>query len=264
MKKDRPLAIITGASRGIGKAIAIHLAREGYDIAGISRSIEAPESAKDRSGLESLIRDAGADFKPYNMDIAKTGDHEGTIDKIVIDFGRIDLLVNNAGVAPLIRRDLLETTPESFDRVMNINLRGPCFFTQKVVNNMIRLQKKIENYFPRIIFISSVSAVMPSVNRGEYCISKAGLSMLSQLFADRLAKTGVVVFELRPGVTLTDMTAPVKEKYDKMIGEGLIPQNRWGYPEDIAKAVVSISKGHFDYSTGMVFEVSGGMNIQSL
>ena len=264
MGKNKPLAVITGANRGIGKATAVHLAKAGFDIAALSRTINSPGSAKATAELNALITSAGAKIRTYTLDISDIDKHQKIMNEIIHDFGRIDLLVNNAGVAPIKRQDILETTSESYDRVMGINLRGPYFFTQKIAEVMIGSMKKTDNYSPKIIFITSVSAVLSSVNRGENCISKAGLSMASQLFADRLAKTGIGVFELRPGVTMTDMTAPVKEKYDKMIEEGLIPQDRWGYPDDIAKAIVSIGTGHFDYSTGMIFEVSGGMNIRSL
>jgi len=264
MGNNQKVAIVSGVSRGIGKATAIRLAEAGYAIAGISRTIHSPGFSTERAALDSAITRYGVDFRSYTLDIADIESHQKVIDCIMKDFGRIDLLVNNAGVAPVIRMDLLETTPESYDRVMGINLRGPLFFTQRVVNTMIELQGKIDPYFPRIVFITSVSAVMSSVNRGEYCISKAGLSMVSQLFADRLSKTGIVVFEVRPGIIQTDMTAPVKEKYDSMIADGLIPQDRWGLPDDIAKTVAATVTGNFDYSTGMIFEVSGGMNIRIL
>jgi len=264
MGNNQKVAIVSGVSRGIGKATAIRLAEAGYAIAGISRTIHSPGSEKNRAELETSISEYGVDFKSYTLDIADIESHQNVIDNIMKDLGRIDLLVNNAGVAPVKRMDLLETTPESYDRVMGINLRGPLFFTQRVVNTMIGLQGKIDPYLPRIVFITSVSAVMSSVNRGEYCISKAGLSMASQLFADRLSKMGIGVFEVRPGIIRTDMTAPVKEKYDSMIADGLIPQDRWGHPDDVAKTVAAIVTGNFDYSTGMVFEVSGGMNIRSL
>ncbi len=263
-KNDQLVAIVTGASRGIGKAIAIRLAEAGYAIMGISRTINSPELAAERAALDDAITRFGVDFQSYTFDVADIESHQVVIDNIMKDFGRIDMLVNNAGVAPKTRMDLLETTGESYDRVMGINLRGPLFFTQRVVNTMIGLQGKADPYHPRIVFITSVSAVRPSINRGEYCISKAGLSMASSLFADRLAKSGIGVFEVRPGIIQTDMTAPVKEKYDSMIADGLIPQNRWGQPDDIAKTVAAISTGHFDYSTGMIIEVSGGMNIQGL
>jgi 3-oxoacyl-[acyl-carrier protein] reductase len=264
MGNNQPVAVVSGVSRGIGKATAIRLAEAGYAVAGISRTIHDPGSAKNLAALEASITSFGVDFKSITLDSADVEKHQEVIDNIMKDFGRIDLLVNNAGVAPVIRMDLLETTTESYDRVMGINLRGPLFFTQRVVNTMIGLQGEIAPYRPRIVFITSVSSVMSSVNRGEYCISKAGLSMTSQLFADRLSKAGIVVFEVRPGIILTDMTAPVKDKYDTMIAGGLIPQDRWGHPDDVAHAIAAIAAGSFDYSTGMIFEVSGGMNIRSL
>ncbi|UCG27100.1 MAG: 3-ketoacyl-ACP reductase [Bacteroidales bacterium] len=264
MKTDRPVAIITGVSRGIGRAIALYLSQTGYDIAGISRTIDTPETAEQTAELESSIRSNGTEFVPFRLDISETGSHQEIIESIFGRFGRIDMLVNNAGVAPLKRLDVTETTTESYDRVMSINLRGPLFFTQKVVRKMLDMEGKISDFKPLIIFITSVSAVLSSTNRIEYCISKAGLSMACQVFAHRLAKTGIRVYELRPGIIRTDMTTPVKSMYDRMIEEGLIPQDRWGYPEDIARAVVAISNGYFDYSTGGIFEVSGGMNIRRL
>jgi NAD(P)-dependent dehydrogenase (short-subunit alcohol dehydrogenase family) len=172
--------------------------------------------------------------------------------------------VNNAGVAPLQRNDLLEMTEESYDRVLNINLKGPVFFAQKIAKEMVWLKHQITNYKPVIVFITSVSAYMTSTNRAEYCISKAGLSMTSSVFADRLSKEDIRVFEVRPGIVQTDMTVKVKDKYDKLIQDGLIPQKRWGFPEDIGKVVASIARGNFDFSTGMIFEVSGGLNLHKL
>jgi len=164
----------------------------------------------------------------------------------------------------LQRIDLLELSEESFDRVMNINLKGPVFFTQKIAREMIWLKSMTENYKPKIIFISSISSYMSSVKRAEYCISKAGLSMAAKIFADRLTGEGIIVYEVRPGIIQTDMTARVKEKYDKMIEEGVIKQKRWGMPDDVAKAVASLARGDWDFSSGAVFEVSGGLNIRSL
>ena len=201
---------------------------------------------------------------PIGLDISCTGCQTEVVSNILERYGRIDFLVNNAGVAPLQRNDLLDMTEESYDRVMNINLKGPVFFAQKIAKEMIWLKQTINDYKPVIVFITSVSAYMTSTNRAEYCISKAGLSMTSSLFSDRLAKECVRVYELRPGIIQTDMTVKVKDKYDKMIAEGLIPQQRWGLPEDIGKAVASIARGNFDFSTGMVFEISGGLNIHKL
>jgi 3-oxoacyl-[acyl-carrier protein] reductase len=257
---SKPVAVVTGASRGIGRAVTVSLASAGFDIAAIARSL-------DSEGMETLgpeIEKAGADFFPIGLDISCTACHKEVVTNILERYGRIDFLVNNAGVAPLHRNDILEMTEESYDRVMNINLKGPVFFAQKIAREMVWLSQMIQDYKPRIVFISSVSAVMSSPNRSEYCISKAGLSMASTVFADKLSEHGIVVYEIRPGIIQTDMTSKVKEKYDRMIAEGLIPQKRWGVPNDIGKAIASLARGEWDFSTGAVFEVSGGLNIRSL
>ncbi len=257
---NKPVAVITGASRGIGRAIAISLASEGFDIAAIARSVDS----EGMQILGSEVEKSGAEFFPVGFDISCTTCQVEVVTNILNRYGRIDFLVNNAGVAPLQRNDLLEMTEESYDRVMNINLKGPVFFAQKVAREMIWLNQTITGYKPVIVFITSVSAYMTSTNRAEYCVSKAGLSMTSSLFADRLSKEGIRVYEVRPGIIQTDMTVKVKDKYDKLIGEGFVPQHRWGLPEDIGKAVASIAHGNFDFSTGMVFEISGGLNIHKL
>ena len=257
---DKPVAVITGASRGIGKAVAIALAAEGYDIAAIARSV-------DSEGMENLgpeVEKRGAQFFPIGLDISCTGCHKEVVANILERYGRIDILVNNAGVAPLLRNDILDMTEESYDRVLNINLKGPVFFAQKISREMTWLKHQINDYRPVIVFITSVSAVLSSTNRAEYCVSKAGLSMASTIFADRLSREGIMVYELRPGIIQTDMTAKIKDKYDKLIIEGLVPQKRWGLPEDIGKAVASIARGDWSFSTGMVFEISGGLNIRKL
>ncbi|MGE5420557.1 MAG: 3-ketoacyl-ACP reductase [Chloroflexota bacterium] len=257
---DKPVAVITGASRGIGRSVAIALAAEGYDIAAIARSI-------DSEGMEILgpeVEKNGGQFFPIGLDISCTGCHKEVVSNILERYGRIDVLVNNAGVAPLQRNDLLDMTEESYDRVMNINLKGPVFLAQKVAKEMIWLKQQIQGYKPVIVFVTSVSSVRSSTNRAEYCMSKSGLSMASTIFADRLSNEGILVFEIRPGVISTDMTAKMKDKYDKLISEGLVPQKRWGMPEDIGRAVASISRGDWNFSTGMVFEISGGLNIHRL
>jgi NAD(P)-dependent dehydrogenase (short-subunit alcohol dehydrogenase family) len=257
---NNPVAVITGASRGIGKAVAISLASEGFDIAAIARSL-------DSKGMEILgteVEKSGAGFFPIGLDISCTECHKEVVSNILERYGRIDFLVNNAGVAPLLRNDLLEMTEGSYDRVMNINLKGPFFFAQKIAREMIWLRQQLSDYNPVIVFITSVSAALSSTNRAEYCISKAGLSIASTIFSDRLSKEGIKVYEVRPGIIRTDMTAKVKDKYEKMIKEGFVPQNRWGLPEDIAKAVASIARGDWDFSTGMIFEISGGLNIHKL
>ncbi len=257
---NKPVAVITGASRGIGRSVAIALASEGYDIAAIGRSV-------DSEGMENLgheVEKVGAQFFPIGLDISCTPCQKEVVSNILERYGRIDVLVNNAGVAPLQRDDVLEMTEESYERVMNINLKGPVFFAQKIAREMIWLKQKIAEYKPVIVFVTSVSAARSSTNRAEYCISKSGLSMASTVFADRLSGEGILVFEVRPGVIQTDMTTKIKEKYDKLINEGLVPQKRWGLPEDIGRAVASIARGDWNFSTGMVFEISGGLNIHKL
>ena len=257
---NKPVAVITGASRGIGRSVAIALAAEGYDIAAIARSV-------DSEGMENLaleVERKESQFFPIGLDISCTSCQKEVVTNILERYGRIDILINNAGVAPLQRNDILDMTEESYERVMNINLKGPVFFAQKIAKEMIWLKQQINDYRPVIVFMSSVSAVRSTTNRAEYCISKSGLSMASTVFADRLSKEGILVFEVRPGIIQTEMTAKIKDKYDKLISEGLVPQKRWGLPEDIGKAVASISRGDWNFSTGMVFEISGGLNISKL
>jgi 3-oxoacyl-[acyl-carrier protein] reductase len=257
---NKPVAVITGASRGIGRSVAIALAAEGYDIAAIARSV-------DSEGMENLgpeVENRGAQFFPVGLDISCTKCHKEVVSNILERYGRIDILINNAGVAPLQREDILNMTEESYDRLMNINLKGPVFFAQRVAREMIWLKQKISDYRPIIVFMTSVSSVRSTTNRAEYCISKAGLSMATTVFADRLSLEDILVFEVRPGIIKTEMTTRIADKYDKLINEGLVPQKRWGSPDDIAKAVASISRGDWNFSTGMVFEISGGLNIHKL
>lgn len=257
---EKPVAVITGASRGIGKSVAIALAAEGYDIAAIARTV-------DSEGMENLcteVEKRGAQFFPIGLDISCTSCQKEVVMNILGKYGRVDVLVNNAGVAPLQGNDILDMTEESYERVMNINLKGPVFFAQKIAREMIWLKKQIVSYKPVIVFMTSVSAVRSTTNRTEYCISKSGLSMASTVFADRLSIEGILVFEVRPGVIQTDMTTRIKDKYDKLISDGIVPQKRWGMPEDIGKAVASISRGDWNFSTGMIFEISGGLNINKL
>ena len=266
MSKQRPVAFITGASRGIGRGIAIELARSGYDIAGSSRIADA---ANDSSGIfevKQRVEEFAAACLPVQGDVSVLEDHQRMITSVVGRFGRIDLLVNNAGVAPKVRLDVLETTPESFDRVMSTNSRGPFFLTQRVGRQMIdQLQSDPRTgRKPKIIFITSISAYISSPSRAEYCLSKAALSLGAAIFADRLSEYGINVYEVRPGIIKTDMTAAVQDKYDRLIENGLIPQGRWGTPEDVGKAVAALVSGAFEYSTGTVIEVSGGMNIRHL
>jgi len=258
----RPCAFVTGAARGIGRAIALGLARAGFDIVGNDVVYQPEDRSIGLAETQTLVEESGALFEPAPGDIADLTLHENLLATAIRRFGGVDVLVNNAGVAPKERLDILETTPESFDRVIGINLRAAFFLTQRLARHMMKSTGRPAT--PSIIFVTSISADTSSPNRAEYCVSKAGLSQLASVCADRLAEFGVNVFEVRPGIIATDMTAPVKAKYDKLIANGLVPQRRWGEPEDVAKAVVSLAWGDFGYSTGGVFEVSGGMNIKRL
>jgi len=260
----KPVALITGAGRGIGRGIALELANSGFEIAGLDIVFEPENKKIGLFEVKEVLGALGAGFQPFQGDISDLASHDKIMEQVVAHFGGIDLLVNNAGVAPLVRLDLLETTPESFDRVFGINARGTFFFTQRAAKQMVMQVKKSPDPKPAIIFITSISAAVSSPSRAEYCVSKAALSMTATLFADRLAEFGINVYEIRPGIVETGMTAPVREKYDKLIAEGFVPQKRWGFPEDVGKAVVALAKGHFPFSTGLVLEVSGGMNIRRL
>jgi NAD(P)-dependent dehydrogenase (short-subunit alcohol dehydrogenase family) len=258
----RKTAFVTGSSRGIGYGILKKFAENGYRtvMSGVSEEGRAAEKLR-------ALRDAGFDVSYIRCDIASASDRLAALDEISKRYAPADVLVNNAGVAPLTRLNVLETTEESFDRVIGTNLKGTFFMTQLFANAMIEWKKvSFDNgYNPRIVNISSVSAEVSSTNRGEYCISKAGVSMVTSLFADMLAQYGIPVFEVRPGIIATDMTAAVKEKYDKFIFEdGGLPIRRWGTPEDIAEAVFALAGGAFDYSTGQVVSVDGGFHIRRL
>lgn len=252
------VALITGGSRGIGLGIAEALAKEGFNLA--INGMRPADSVQDT--LDALSSH-GTDVIYVQGNIGDAKARERMVSNTVAHFGRINVLVNNAGVAPLERLDILETSEESYDRVMDINLKGAFFLSQAVANHMLAVKDVDEHGFS-IINVSSISATIASTSRGEYCISKAGLSMVTQLFATRLGDENIPVFEVRPGVTATDMTGPVKEKYDKLIAEGLTVQKRWGYPEDVGKAVAALSRGDFAYSTGQVIMVDGGLTIQRL
>lgn len=256
MKK---VALVTGGSRGIGLGIAQKLAQNGFDLA--INGIRDENFVQDV--LENL-RELGAKVIYCQGDIASTEDRESMLKKIKNHFGRLNILVNNAGVAPKERNDILSATEESFDYVISINLKGTYFLTQAVANWMIEQKADSESFTGSIITISSISATVASVNRGEYCISKAGLSMITQLFATRLGEFNIPVFEVRPGIIKTDMTEGITEKYDKLIAEGLTLQKRWGFPDDVGKAVAAIAKGDFPYSTGQVFMIDGGLTIARL
>ena len=253
------VALITGGSRGIGFGVSQQLAANGFDIAinGTRNESEVSEAVKN-------LKEFGNDVIYCQGDIASPPDRSIILQKVKKHFGRLHVLVNNAGMAPRERKDILEATEESFDEVISTNLKGPYFLTQQSANWMIAQKKESPQFKGCIINITSISATVASVNRGEYCISKAGLAMATQLFATRLGEFDIPVFEIRPGIIHTDMTAAVEEKYDKLINEGLCVQKRWGEPEDVGKVVTSLVMGAFAYSTGQVIMVDGGMTIQRL
>ena len=241
------IAIVTGVLGGIGKASALMLAEKGYAVVGMGRTSDA-----DLSDFQGL------DITYIAGDVSSAEDRQRLVDTAAAK-GNISVLVNVAGVAPKVRRDILEMTEESYDFVMGINTKGTLFLTQAVANVMVKQGKG-----GAIVNISSCSAYTSSTSRGEYCISKAGVSMITKLFADRLASEGITVNEICPGIIATGMTAAVKEKYDNLIAGGLVPLGRWGQPDDIAKAVVALCDGTFGYTTGASFILDGGMHIRKL
>jgi 3-oxoacyl-[acyl-carrier protein] reductase len=253
------VALVTGGSRGIGLGVAEALAREGHDLAVVGVRAEG-EAAEALAGLRS----AGAAVHYVQADIGDDDAADRIIAAVGGRFGRLDVLVNNAGVAPKERKDILEAGRESFDRLVRINLRGPYFLTQAAARLMLDQKAADPAFHGCIVFVTSVSASVVSTNRGDYCISKAGLSMAGQLWAARLAGEGITVYEVRPGVIRTDMTAGVTAKYDALFSQGLALQNRWGTPADVGRAVAMLVRGDLPYSTGQVICVDGGMTVQRL
>lgn len=259
-------ALITGASRGIGRGIAIQLARFGFDLVLNYRSNEEAAQAT-AANCVAAAKDKALTIRAEicRGDVSSAKDRAQLLEFTDHTFGRLDLLVNNAGMAPRQRLDILEATESSFDELMNVNLKGPFFLTQAVASYFLKLRGNLgQDYRPKIITISSVSAYTASINRGDYCISKAGLSMVTALFAARLAADGINVYEIRPGIIATDMTSGVKEKYDALIANGLTPMPRWGEPEDVAKTVAAIAQDLLPFSTGEVINVDGGFHLRRL
>jgi 3-oxoacyl-[acyl-carrier protein] reductase len=256
---NKKTAIITGSGRGIGRGIAIQLAKAHWNI--VINDVINPEPPNETL---ALVKAEGGDGAIVMADITSSGERERLVAGALSSFGRIDLLVNNAGIGPRQRLDILEISEQSMDEVLRVNLIGPFFLTQLVARKMIELidQKAVEN--PKIVNIGSISAFTSSTSRAEYCISKAGVAMTTLLYADRLAQYGINVFEIRPGIIETPMTAVVKDKYDKLIAEGITPIQRWGQPEDIGKAIASIAEGYLPFSTGQVINVDGGFHIRRL
>jgi 3-oxoacyl-[acyl-carrier protein] reductase len=257
-----PVALVTGSARGIGRAIAIQLAKEGYDIVVNGASPVDPSNTESGAyEVAKRISEVGRRAEVIRADVGSGADRGALMARIEKTFGRLDLLVNNAGIAPRERNDILEATEESFELLMRVNLQGPYFLTQRAAKWMIALQEQGIVKTPRIAFVGSISSYASSINRGEYCISKAGISMASMLFAHRLGEYHIPVVEFRPGITATDMTSGVKEKYDALIAGGLLATPRWGQPEDVARAVAAFGRGDLDYSTGVAIDVSGGFQM---
>ena len=264
MSSPSPVVLVTGSSRGLGRGVAETLAESGYSV--------AIHYANNRQAADDVVEActnlaSGPDqkFAAVGGNIGNAADRQRLFDETLAAFGHLDALVNNAGIAPRIRADITEATEEIFDEVIGINLKGPYFLSQLAARYWLANPGKCHltgGY--KLIFVTSLSANTPSINRGEYCISKAGLGMATQLWAVRLADSGVQVLELRPGIMATDMTSGVKEKYDKLIAEGLVPQKRWGKPQDVGLAVKGILDGNFPFSTGDVINIDGGFHLRRL
>jgi len=254
-----PVALITGAGRGIGRGIALELATAGYAIVANYRGNQTAAEQ-----LQKDIRGRGGVCELARGDVSVAADRAAMLTVCRERFGRLDLLVNNAGVAPDVRVDLLETTEASFDNQIAVNTKGPYFLTQATARWMIEQRQAGTLTAGRIVFITSVSAFAAATTRGEYFIAKSGLAMAAKIWALHLAERGILVFDVRPGIIETDMVEKVKDYYNRRIAEGMIPQNRWGQPEDIGKAVRAIAEGLLDYSAGAVIDVSGGFQLQRL
>jgi len=260
----RPVVLITGSSRGLGRGIANTLASEGYDLA-IHYASNAAAAEETLADCRKVARSPDQRFYAVQAQLGSGVERRKMIESVISELGHLDALVNNAGIAPRIRADITEAGEESFDELISVNLKGPYFLSQQAANYW--LQHKNSSRLSggyKLIFVTSISAATASVNRGDYCISKAGLAMVAQLWATRLAGEGVQVMELRPGIMATDMTSGVKAQYDALIAEGLVPQRRWGSPEDVGLAVRSICRGDFSFSTGDVIYLDGGFHLSRL
>jgi len=251
---EKPVALVTGGSRGIGRGICVELSRSGYAVAINYGGNEAAALETQSLVGESII---------VQGDVSKSDDHVRMVETILTKWGRIDVLVNNAGITSPGRKDILESTEASWDLVMGVNLKGPFFLTQQIANAMIKLGVA-QLHRPAVINITSLSATTASTNRGDYCISKCGMTMLTQLFAIRLAEFGIRVYEVRPGIIETDMTAAALEKYRQKVRDGLLPMNRLGRPEDVGQVVAMLASSPIAYSTGEVFNVDGGFHLRRL
>jgi len=259
LEQQRRVALVTGGTRGIGLGIARALANEGWDLA-----LCGVRPHPDVSPVIDELQEHGVRVRYFVADIAAADARVSLVADVNAEFGSINALVNNAGRAPRTRADLLEASEESFDELLRTNLQGPYFLTQAVAQAMLRAQAASAAFSGAIVFITSVSAELASINRGDYCVSKAGLAMAAHLFALRLAKDGIPVYDVRPGIIDTDMTARVKEIYTKRIAEGLVPEQRWGQPEDVGRVVAALLRGDLPYTTGSIIHVDGGLTLPRL
>jgi 3-oxoacyl-[acyl-carrier protein] reductase len=253
------VALVTGGTRGIGLGIARALAQDGWNLALCGVRPEA-----DIQGVLADLRTSGIEVSYAQADLSRLDDRERLVAFVRDRYGSVNALVNNAGRAPRVRADLLDATEESFEEVLRTNLQGPYFLTQQLVAQMLQRRKNDTSFAASVVFVTSVSADMASPNRGEYCVSKAGLAMTVKLFASRLASVGIPVYEVRPGIIATDMTAAVRDVYDRRIADGLIPEARWGTPEDVGRAVAALLRGDVPYATGTVIYIDGGLSIPRL
>lgn len=261
---SRPVVLVTGASRGLGRGIALALATEGYDLA-IHYAANAGAAEETAAACRAVAPDAAQRFLPVAAQLASTADRATLVEKVIAELGHLDALVNNAGMAPRERADITQATEASFDELIAVNLKGPHFLSQSAAAYWLNhpgASRLAGGY--KLLFVTSISASTATVSRSDYCISKAGLAMAAQLWATRLAAEGVQVVELRPGIMATDMTSGVKEKYDALIAAGLVPQQRWGTPEDVGLAVKAICRGDFPFSTGDVIYLDGGFHLRRL
>ena len=260
----RPVVLVTGASRGLGRGIALTLAAEGYDLA-IHYASNIAAADETVSACRAVAKSSDQRFLPVSAQLGSATERTAMMEKVISELGHLDALVNNAGMAPRERADITEAGEASFDELISVNLKGPYFLSQSAANYWLKhpgASRLAGGY--KLLFVTSISASTASVNRGDYCISKAGLAMASQLWATRLAAEGVQVLELRPGIMATDLTSGVKGKYDALIAEGLVPQRRWGSPEDVGLAVKAICRGDFPFSTGDVIYLDGGFHLRRL
>ena len=254
-----PTALITGGTRGIGLGIARTLAQQGWSL-----GLCGVRDESDVAATLDELRRTGVSVGYFAADVARAADRARLLDGIRSKIPVVNALVNNAGRAPRVRADILEASEESFEELMRTNLQGPYFLTQAIANAQVARRRDDPSFTASIIFVTSVSAEMASINRGDYCISKAGLAMAVRLFAARLAPDGIPVYEVRPGIIATDMTAGVKDVYDRRIADGLVPERRWGQPDDVGRVVAALVRGDLPYATGTVIHVDGGLSVPRL